>query len=203
MALFGHPLLFFVLCLSICPQPAGSHFQHPTPASLAKRQPFPAELATLPHRPWAPKPSEPSISGFSSTKSAFLCAFCLRNPRFGAFRAQNRDFCALLPSETPIFRHFEHKIGIFVSETAIFPWFWPLPSTKSAFLCSRGGESGIRKRNRGDAYPSCKSPRTLPKCKYLITKQLTFAVVLGEHKLVAPSTLPLARSACGGTQRGR
>ena len=80
----------------------------------ARRQPFPAELATLPHRPWAPKPSEPSISGFSSTKLPFLCAFCLRNPHFQAFRAQNRGFCALLPSETTIFRHFEHKIGIFV-----------------------------------------------------------------------------------------
>ena len=95
MALCGHPLLFFVLCLSICPRPGGSHFQHPIPASLAKRQPFPAELATLLHRPWAPKPSEPSISGFSSTKSPFLCAFVVRNPHFRAFRAQNRDFWVL------------------------------------------------------------------------------------------------------------
>ena len=46
----------------------------------------------------------------SSTKSAFLCAFCLRNPRFGAFRAQNRGFCALLPSETLVFGTFEHKM---------------------------------------------------------------------------------------------
>ena len=140
---------------------------------------------------------------FPSTKSGFLCFFGLRNPRFRAFRAQNRGFCALLPSETPVFGHFEHKIRVFVRFWPPTPPFSGLPSTKSAFLCSRGGESGIRKRNRGDAYPSCKSPRTLPKCKYLIAKQLTFAVVLGEHKLVAPSTLPLARSACGGTQRGR
>ena len=130
MALCGHPLLF-------C-----SVFEH---LPLVSRQPFLVELATLPHRPWAPKPSEPSNSGFSSTKTPFLCAFCLRNPRFGAFRAQNRDFCALLPSETPIFRHFEHKIGIFVSETAIFPWFWPLSSTKSGFLCSGRQTSGIGK----------------------------------------------------------
>ena len=41
---------------------------------------------------------EPPFSGFSSTKSAFLCAFCLRNPRFRAFEAQNRGFCALLPA---------------------------------------------------------------------------------------------------------
>ena len=93
---------------------------------------------------------------------------------------QNRGFCAFLAFETPVFGHFEHKIEVFVSEMAIFPWICPLPSTKSAFLCSRGGESGIRKRNRGDAYPSCKSPRTLPKCKYLITKQLTFIAMRGD-----------------------
>ena len=40
-------------------------------------------------------PSDPSFSGILSTKSAFLCAFALRNPRFQAFRAQNRGFCAL------------------------------------------------------------------------------------------------------------
>ena len=32
-----------------------------------------------------------------STKSRFLCFFGLRDPRFRAFRAQNRGFCALLP----------------------------------------------------------------------------------------------------------
>ena len=50
----------------------------------------------------------------SSTKSAFLCAFALRNPHFRAFQAQNRGFCALLPFETPVFGLFEHKIGVFV-----------------------------------------------------------------------------------------
>ena len=59
-------------------------------------------------------PSEPSFSGFSSTKSAFLCAFCLQDPRYLAFRAQNRGFCALLGSGAPVFKHFEHKIGVFV-----------------------------------------------------------------------------------------
>ena len=51
---------------------------------------------------------------FPSTKSRFLCAFALQNPHFRAFRAQNRGFCALLPSKTLIFRPFEHKIGVFV-----------------------------------------------------------------------------------------
>ena len=40
-------------------------------------------------------PSEPPFSGFSSTKSGFLCFFGLPNPRFRASRAQNRHFCAL------------------------------------------------------------------------------------------------------------
>ena len=37
---------------------------------------------------------EPPFSGFSSTKSAFLCFFALWNPHFLVFRAQNRGFCA-------------------------------------------------------------------------------------------------------------
>ena len=37
---------------------------------------------------------EPLFSGFSSTKSRFLCAFEVWNPCFRAFRAQNRVFCA-------------------------------------------------------------------------------------------------------------
>ena len=37
---------------------------------------------------------EPSFSGISSTKSRFLCAFALRNPRFRAVRAQKNKICA-------------------------------------------------------------------------------------------------------------
>ena len=59
-------------------------------------------------------PPGPSFSGISSTKSRFLCAFSLRDPRFRAVRAQNRGFCALLPSGALVFRLFEHKIGVFV-----------------------------------------------------------------------------------------
>ena len=51
-------------------------------------------------------------------------------------RAQNCHFCALLAFGTPVFRVFEHKNGVFVSEWAIFPRFSALQSTKSAFLCS-------------------------------------------------------------------
>ena len=48
------------------------------------------------------------------TKSAFLCAFGVWNPRFRVFRAQNRHFCALFGAGTPIFGLPEHKNGIFV-----------------------------------------------------------------------------------------
>ena len=41
-------------------------------------------------------PSEPSFSGFLSTKSAFLCQKEQFSHGFCPFRAQNRDFCALV-----------------------------------------------------------------------------------------------------------
>ena len=61
---------------------------------------------------------EALFSGISSTKSRFLCAFGVWKPCFRAFRAQNRHFCALLGSGSPVFGLFEHKIGVFVL-------FWP------------------------------------------------------------------------------
>ena len=41
-------------------------------------------------------PSEPSFSGFLSTKSVFLCQKEQFSPGFCPFRAQNRGFCALI-----------------------------------------------------------------------------------------------------------
>ena len=41
-------------------------------------------------------PLEPSFSGFLSTKSVFLCQKEQFSPGFCPFRAQNRDFCALV-----------------------------------------------------------------------------------------------------------
>ena len=76
------------------------------------------------------------IPVFPSTKSGFLC----QNGRFfldfRSFRAQNQGFCALFAFGTPVFGRSEHKNGFCVSEWAIFPWFLPLPSTKSGFLCA-------------------------------------------------------------------
>ena len=76
------------------------------------------------------------IPFFPSTKSGFLCAFGVWNPRFRAFRAQNRGFCALFGFGTPVFGHFEHKIEVFVLFLASEPPFSGISSTKSRFLCS-------------------------------------------------------------------
>ena len=59
-------------------------------------------------------PPESPFSGFSSTNSAFLCAFRVWNPCFWALRAQNQGFCALLGSGTPVYGHSEHKNEDFV-----------------------------------------------------------------------------------------
>ena len=53
-------------------------------------------------------------------------------------RAQNRGFCALLASGTPVFGRFEHKIEVFVSEWAIFPKFWVVLTQNRGF-CAREG----------------------------------------------------------------
>ena len=89
---------------------------------------------------WLP---EPPFSGFSSTKSRFLCAFGLRNPHFRAFRAQNRGFCAFLGFETPVFRRFEHKIEVFVRFCPSRPPFSGVSSTKSGFLCAFFRDGGF------------------------------------------------------------
>ena len=59
-----------------------------------------------------------------STKSAFLCFFCLRNPHFLASRAQNWGSCAFLAFGTLVFGLFEHKIEVFVLGRAFVFWEW-------------------------------------------------------------------------------
>ena len=72
---------------------------------------------------------------FPSTKSAFLCAFGLRNPHFRAFRAQNRGFCVRMGD-------FSEILGCF--------------DTKSGFLCSGGP---YRCRRPSCRRLSCRGPR--------------------------------------------
>ena len=106
-------------------------------------------LTGLEHAPCIPEQTQkrPNLNFhlLPSTKTAFLCFFGLRDPRFLAFRAQNRGFCAFLGSGTPVFRHFEHKIEVFVLFLPSEPLFSGISSTKSRFLCSSRGISCIGK----------------------------------------------------------
>ena len=54
-------------------------------------------------------------------------------------RAQKLHFCAFLAFGTPVFRHFEHKIGVFVRFCPPEPSFSGVSSTKSRFLCAFAG----------------------------------------------------------------
>ena len=92
------------------------------------------------------------IPFFPSTKSRFLCAFCLRNPHFRAFRAQNQGFCALLGfsgiSSTksrflcafgvwnPCFRAFRAQNRHFCVRMGEFSEIFGRFDTKMGFLCS-------------------------------------------------------------------
>ena len=85
------------------------------------------------------------IPVFPSTKSAFLCAFSLRNPHFRAVRAQNRGFCVRMGN-------FSEILGCF--------------DTKSGFLCS-GGPYRCRR-------PSCRRPSCRrPSCRRLSCRRLS------------------------------
>ena len=68
-------------------------------------------------------------------------------------RAQNRDFCALLGFGTLVFRHFEHKIVVFVLFWPSKPLFSGFSSTNSRFLCFFGLRDpffrAFRAQNRG------------------------------------------------------
>ena len=74
------------------------------------------------------------------------CQFLPSRSPLTSSRAQNRGFCALLPFRTLDFRLFEHKIEVFVRFWGLEPLFSGFSSTKSAFLCSSSGTSGIGKR---------------------------------------------------------
>ena len=130
-------------CAVICRKATFTIPDLPFPSSRAQNQGFCSFLAfrTIIFRPLEHKIEvfvrfcvlEPSFSGFSSTKTAFLCVFALRDPHFRAFRAKNRGFCALLGSGTLVIGLFEHKIGMFVRYSTSEPRFSGCPSTKIAF----------------------------------------------------------------------
>ena len=99
--------------------------------------------------------------------------------------------------------HPEHKNADYVLETPEKGGSEGQKRTKTPILCSGRPKMGVPEgksaqkprfcaREEGDWYreaqplPSCKSPRTLLKYKYLITRQLTFEAALGELKSRPP-----------------
>ena len=73
-----------------------------------------------------------SVSAVMLPDANFLSSRC-QSP---SSRAQKLHFCALLASRTPIFRPFEHKIGVLVLFWPSEPSFSGFSSRKSGFLCS-------------------------------------------------------------------
>ena len=77
----------------------------------------------------------------------------LPGAKFLSSRAQNRHFCAFLAFGTPVFRHFEHKIEVFVRFYPLKPSFSGVSDTKMAFLCQKRryfpGFGSSRAQNRG------------------------------------------------------
>ena len=101
--------------------------------------------------------------------------FVLETPENGGFRHQKRTKTSILCSKRPKTR---------------------VPKAKAHknpdFVLEKKGERHRKRRNwhrEAQPWPSCKSPRTLLNCKYLITRRLTFADVLGELKSRPSSTL--------------
>ena len=82
--------------------------------------------------------SGPQFSGVSSTKTRFMCAFRVLNPRFRAFRVQNRYFCVRIGDFSCILGRSKHKIGIFVRYSTSESLFSGFSSTKVGFLCAIG-----------------------------------------------------------------
>ena len=71
-----------------------------------------------------------------ATFTLSVSAITLPDANFPTSRAQNRGFCALLGSGSPVFGLFEHKIEVFVRFRPPEPSFLGISSTKSGFLCS-------------------------------------------------------------------
>ena len=74
------------------------------------------------------------------------------------------------------------------NEAVAWPWaqVWGLDEA----VASPGRRRRMANAAAGCSWrSSCKSPRTLPKSKYLITKQLTFIAVRGGINLSSPSTV--------------
>ena len=93
-------------------------------------------------------PSKPSISGFSSTKSGFLCAFGVWNPCFRAFRAQNRGFCVRKGNFSRVLPPPEHKKPDFVSKQPKISEKTPILTQKPRFCARNARKQGLRRSKK-------------------------------------------------------
>ena len=122
--------------------------------------------------------------------------FVLGMPENGGSVGKKRTKTSILCSKCP-------KIGVLEGKSAQKPRFCARNALKRGFRRAKAHKNpdfvlemigiGIGKignwHREAQPWPSCKSPRTLQKRKYLIIRRLTFASVLGEHKSRPPRTL--------------
>ena len=142
MALFGHPLLFFVLCLSICLPPASSHRPVPTgqsPHQLpASSRPAPASSRSVPGQLSAS--SRTALGQFPVSSWPALGQPAAIYSRVGNSSAQTVGAQAF---RTLDFRHFEHKIGIFVRFLPSEPPFSAFRAQNQGFCARRTGKVAL------------------------------------------------------------
>ena len=122
------------------------------------------------------KPKNGGLEGQKSTKTPILCSKSQKTGVPDRKSAQKPRFCARNARKRGFQTPKAHKNPDFVLEKSENWGSGGQKRTKMPILCSGGRglapgreEISIGKRNRRDVYPSCKSPRTLPKCKFLIT----------------------------------
>ena len=116
------------------------------------------------------RPEEESFGNQERTKTSILCSKSQKTGVPDRKSAQKPQFCARKARKRGSRRPKKHKNPDFVLEKPENGGSEGQKRTKTSILCSGREEIGIGKRNRRDVYPSCKSPRTLLKRKYLITK---------------------------------
>ena len=121
------------------------------------------------------------------TKTPILCSEGAKTREISPFLTQKCRFCARKARKRGFRRQKAHKNPDFVLGMGQNLGKVAISDTKKPFLCSKSPKMGVPKGKsaqkcrfcaRGDwdwlreaqPLPSCKSPRTLPKCKYLITR---------------------------------
>ena len=134
-------------------------------------------------------------TGVPKANSAQKPRFCARNARKRGFRKakahKNLDFVLETPENEGPEGQKRTKTPILCSKRPKTGGRRQKAHKNADFVLGKMGERHRKRRNwhrEAQPWPSCKSPRTLPKCKYLITRRLTFVDVLDELKSRPPRT---------------